>query len=355
MASIPILEAVLNDDADAAKSLLNQGADPNTRDPATGLTVLMIAACHARLDLVRMLLGAGADVLTADSRTGATALHKACQGGSVEIAEMLIAHGAFLDAVAPTTGHTPIMDALWYKSPGIVRLLADKGANLNLATHYGFTMMDHLRFELNANALGRERETIVEIDRIIQDRKKADQETIAAQTVMDATTRGDAATAKELIGNGAEVDTVYPIVNTFQDGHTPLLVAARDGHTEIVDGLLKAGAKVRVQDWVFKGSPIHKATYNGKADIVALFLAHPDTDINAQGPINGYTPLHDALWHGNTECARMLIDAGARLDLRGHDGKRPLDIALDVYQPDDPIIEEIRSRMAEGAQRRIPA
>ena len=95
-----------------------------------------------------------------------------------------------------------------------------------------------------------------------------------------------------------------------------------------------------------KGSPIHKATYNGRPDILKMLMEHPDIDLNVQGPINGYSPLHDALWHGYTECAQMLIFGGARLDTRGHDGKLPLDVAISVYGADDPLVALIRERMA---------
>jgi ankyrin repeat protein len=134
-------------------------------------------------------------------------------------------------------------------------------------------------------------------------------------------------------------------MNSFLDGHTPLLVATRDGHIEIVRELLQAGAKVRVEDWVFKGSPIHKATYNGNAEILKMLVEHPDIDLNVQGKINGYTPLHDALWHGYTDCAEILVNAGARLDLRGHDGKLPLDIAIEVCGDNSEIASLIRSKM----------
>ncbi|MFQ4142637.1 ankyrin repeat domain-containing protein [Chlorogloeopsis sp. ULAP02] len=338
-----LIEAVENDDIEAAESLLQQGADPNTRNPENGLTVLMTAACHGNVEMVKLLLDAGADVLTTDSKTGATPLHKACQGGSVEVAKLLLDAGAFFDAVTPTMGHTPIMDALWYKWPELVRLIVERGANLRLSTHYGFTLDDHLNFELNVNQ-GEEKQKFITIKEIIDAGRKAAQESIESQKVMAATNHGDFETVKQLIGNGSDVNTVYPHVNSFLDGHTPLLVAARDGHTEIVRELLKAGAKVRVEDWVFKGAPIHKATYNGNPEILKMLVEHPDIDLDVQGPINGYTPLHDALWHGYSECAEILIKGGAKLDLKGHDGKTPWDIAVDVFGADGEIPKLIRSK-----------
>lgn len=338
-----LLLAIDSDDVDLAKQLLQMGADANARDTKTGLTGLMLAACHANAELVKALLAAGADPLTADSQTGATALHKAAQGGSVEVARMLVEAGAFVDAVTPTMGHTPIMDGLWYKWPAYVKYLVGQEANLHFSTHYGFSMMEHLQFELNVNTLGKEK--LLEIDATFKEREKADQDAIDNQKVMAATNNGDIATVQRIVAEGADVNTVHPHVNTFSDGHTPLLVAARDNHAEIVRNLLEAGAQVRAVDWVFKGSPIHKATYNGRPEILRMILDHPDVDIDVQGPINGYTPLHDALWHGYTECAEMLLDAGCRLDLKGHDGKTPLQVAVDVYGPDADIVKRIRNKV----------
>ncbi len=294
--------------------------------------------------MTKLLVDAGADILTVDSKTGATPLHKACQGGNLEVIKLLLDAGAFIDAVTPTMGHTPIMDALWYKWPDIVKLLIERGTNLNLGTHYGFTLEDHVNFELNVNQ-GEEKKKFVVIKEAIDAGKAEAQKSIESQTVMAATNQGDIETVKKLIYGGADVNTLYPHVNSFLDGHTPLLVAARDGHTEIVGELLNADAKVRVEDWVFKGAPIHKATYNGKPEILKMLVEHPDIDLDVQGSINGYTPLHDALWHGFTECAQILLDAGARLDLKGHDGKTPLDVAIDVYGLEAEIVKLIRSKM----------
>jgi uncharacterized protein len=339
-----LIEAVKDDDVDGVEELLGAGGDANLRDRETGLTALMLASCHANPAIVRLLLDAGADVFTADSNIGATALHKACQGGSVEVAKLLLDRGAFVDAVAPTTGHTPIMDALWYKWPAMVRLLVDHGANLHLSTHYGFSMMEHFQFELKVNTLGKEK--LLEIDQIFREKQTANERIIAEQVLMARTNAGDTESVRKTIEAGADVNTVYPIVNSFLDGHTPLLVAARDNHRDIVELLLSAGAAVRVEDWVFKGSPIHKATYNGNADILRMLLNAPDIDIDVQGKLNGYTPLHDALWHGYADCATILIEAGARLDLEGHDGKRPIDIATEVLGSDHEVVQLIRSKMA---------
>jgi ankyrin repeat protein len=243
-------------------------------------------------------------------------------------------------------GHTPVMDALWYKYPDMVKFLVDQNANLNLSTHYGFAMMEHFEFELNVNTLGKDK--LLEIKKIFDDRKTFDQQTLERNQVMAAANAGDLDAVRQWIRDGEEVNTVNPILNSFSDGHTPLLVAARDNHAQIVEELLAAGAEVRVKDWVFKGAPIHKATYNGNPEILRMLVQHPDIDIDVQGPINGYTPIHDALWHGYAECARILLDSGARLDLKGHDGKTPLDVAVEVFGEDSDMVRDIRAAM-DGA------
>lgn len=324
-----LLAAVRARDVTRATSLLRSGADAGARDSATGLTALMIAAGQADAPTVAALVAAGADVLTADNGAGATALHKACQGGSVEVVRILVEAGAFVDSVAPTTGHTPLMDALWFKFPDIARYLLDRGAGLNLSTHYGFSLQEHFAYELNVNTIGKDRLLLAE--RHLKERLADDAARAEGHRLMAAVTAGDDAAVRRLLREGAAVDERYPNVNGFNDAHTPLLVAARDGHTAIVSLLLQAGADVNATEPTFGAVPLHKSVYNGHTESTAILAAWPGVNLDFQGATNGYTPLHDALWHGYEECARIVMDAGARRDLVGHDGKRPVDLAVEVF------------------------
>jgi len=335
-----LIAIVQDNNLDAVRYLLEVGANPNTRDAETGLTVLMMACGQANPEIVKTLLDVGADALAVDSSAGASVLHKACQGGSVEVVRLLVEAGAFVDSVAPTTGHTPLMDALWFKWPDIVQYLLDKGAGLNLYTHYGFSLTQHFEYELNVNVIGRER--LLQAEEMLQQRRESDRQKIVSQQLMAAVNNNDIETVKQLIQSGVELEARYPMVNSFNDNHTPLLVAARDGHREIVVELLKAGADVKATEAVFGAVPLHKAVYNGHADITRMLVEQPGINLNFQGATNGYTPVHDALWHGYAECAEILIDAGARLDLKGHDGKTPLDIATEVFGAEHQIVKSIQ-------------
>lgn len=339
-----LLAAVGDDNVEQVKQLLAQGANPSARDKESGLTALIMASGQANPELVKVLLDAGADLFAVDSRAGGSALNKACQGGSVEVVRLLVEAGAFVDWIAPTTGHTPLMDALWFKFPDIVKYLLDKGAGLGLYTHYGFSLMDHFQYELNVNVIGKER--LLEAEKWMNERQESDREKVNNQKLMKAVTEDDLEMVKKLIAEGVNVDERYPMVSGFNDDHTPLLVACRDGHTAIVAELLKAGADVNAIEPTFVAVPLHKAVYNGHADITKMLVEQPGINLNFQGATNGYTGLHDALWHGYDECATILIEAGARLDLKGHDGKTPLDIATEVFGADSDMVKLIRSKMS---------
>jgi ankyrin repeat protein len=338
-----LVRAVQENSLNTVKHLLEVGANANTRDSESGLTMLMMSAGQANAEMTKILLSAGADTLAVDNRAGASVLHKACQGGSQEIVRMLVEAGAFVDSVAPTTGHTPLMEALWFKWPDIVQYLLNQGAGLNLYTHYGFSLREHFEYELNVNVIGRER--LLQAEQMLQQRRQSDQQKIDSQRLMAAITNNDLDTVKQLIQSGVDLETRYPRVNSFNDYHTPLLVAARDGHTEIVAELLKAGADVNASEPVFGAVPLHKAVYNGHVEITRMLVEQPGINLNFQGATNGYTPVHDALWHGYRECAEILINAGAKLNLKGHDGKTPLDIATEVFGSEDAIAKLIQSKL----------
>jgi len=339
-----LIGAVQENNLNEVKRLLEVGANPNTRDTESSLTVLMMAAGQANTEVTKLLLDAGAEALATDRRAGASVLHKACQGGSVEVVRLLVEAGAFVDSVAPTTGHTPLMDALWYKYPAIVEYLLEKGAGLNLYTHYGFSLQQHFKYELNVNQIGRER--LLQAEKMLQERRESDRKKSESQKLMAAVNNDDTKTVKQLIKSGVEIDERYPMVNGFNDYHTPLLVACRDGrHIEIVIELLKAGADVNAVEPTFGAVPLHKSVYNGHADITQILVKQSGIDLNFQGATNGYTPLHDSLWHGYDRCAEILINVGARLDLKGHDGKTPLDIAAEVFGANHQIVKLIQSKL----------
>ncbi|MFD8686686.1 ankyrin repeat domain-containing protein [Streptomyces sp. NPDC059651] len=303
------------DDLDLVRleHLLTAGADPHAKD-RTGHPPLNRAAARGWAAGAELLLRAGADPHLLDTRTGASALHGAAQCGATDVIALLLDHGAFVDQQAPTHGHTPLIDAVWHKRAPAVALLLRRGANPDIAAHGGYRAD-----ELGPLACDEDQRTYV---RLITRARAARARAQSAPLHEGARTGGRDVVAQALdAGHG--VDTRAP------DGHTPLLDAAREGHDAVVRTLLDRGADASLTDHLMRATAAHKAAYNGRADVLATLVRDPRLALDAQGPYNGYTALHDAVWHGHLASVRVLLAAGARTDLRGRDGRTPREMARD--------------------------
>src|SRR5438034_2890330 len=67
-----LLAAIVGRNSDGVRRILDRGADVNAREPASGMTAIMLAAAHGDDATLRLLLDRGADV-NARSREGFTA------------------------------------------------------------------------------------------------------------------------------------------------------------------------------------------------------------------------------------------------------------------------------------------
>jgi ankyrin repeat protein len=321
-----LLYAIRKSDIQLIKSLIDDGINLNFRIQDSGLTPVLVAAGIGNSECIKLLVENGADIFSVDSNAGSSVLHKACQSGNLECVKILMESGAFIDWVSATTGHTPLLEALWFAHPDIVKYLLDKGAGLYIPTHYGFSTDQHLDFEINVNK--EQNESLMLCKNLIESRKKSDEESLSKLQMIEAVITNDIAKAENLISNNYNIEERYPFCNSFNDYHTPLLLACRDGMYEIAQLLIEAGADLNAVEPTFGAVPLHKSIYNNHFEITKMLIKSEGINLNFRGYTNGYTPLHDALWHSNAECAQLLIDAGANPNLYGHDSKLPYDIAL---------------------------
>ena len=323
------LEAAIQaGDLAAATNLVRSGVDVNCFTPE-GLTPLMIASGLGHSQMVDLLLTAGAQVLAVEPRAGATALHKAALSGNPDVVGLLLDHGAFIDQQSPILGHTALMDAVVYKHEDVVRLLLKRGARTVIRNHWHETALEIAR-----------RDGLDTIARLIEARNAADDDQVRAQTLVPAIKAGDLEQVERLITAGAAVNERLPMVGSPDDDYTPLAIAAREGHADIVRALLEAGANPRGVIGLFRGTALHEACYFGHAAVIRVMTDKRERagtrapELDAQGAYNGMTPLHDAVWHGHLEAARVLVDAGHLLDLRTHAGLTPRELAV-LYGYDD--------------------
>jgi uncharacterized protein len=338
-----LIHAAKHADTNTMLKLLPFGADPNTVEKDSNQSLLMLAAGRGDNSTVKLLLQNGADPNMIDRRAGVSALHKACQGGHLDVVTELVNAGAFIDLQATTTGHTPLIEAIWFKSTPIVDYLLNMKARIELKTYYGFTIDDHINYALRVNPQESAQLNLKKIKDLVAQRRTSDEEQIRNCQLITAILKGDDVNVvRKLLEKSATPDDRYPIVGSFSDGHTALLVAARDGHTEIVRELLAKGADVNAIEPVFGACPLHKATYNGHLDITRILSSAPNVNLNYQGPSNGYTPLLDALWHGFAEVAEVLLDAGALVNILGYDGKSALDMAVEQLGTNHQVVQKTR-------------
>ena len=112
----------------------------------------------------------------------------------------------------------------------------------------------------------------------------------------------------------------------IKDGWTPLLIAAQQGHLEVVRCLIEEG-KVNVNQALTTGeTPLHVAVQNSHEAVVKL-LIESGAVVNQQAN-NGWTPLLIAAQQGHTEVVRLLIEVGkADVDKANNIGNTALHIA----------------------------
>ncbi len=321
-------EAIRAGDLAAARTALGDGTDIDRRD-AYGFTPLMIAAGLGQTLMVELLLTAGADLLAVEPRMGATVLHKAAQSGSPDVIRLLLDCGAFVDQQSPVLGNTPLMDAVLHKHGGAVQLLLDRGARTGIRNHWHQTALE----------LAQE-DGLEAIARTIELHEAASVQQLPWSALIFAIKEGDAAEARRLIAEGADVDQRTPVIGTVEDDYTALGIAVRTRQLEIVRLLLDAGAAPHGEIGLMRGTAIHEAAFLGYADVLRVLLQGLDRGglgrrgLDAQGPYNGLTALHDAVWHGHMDAARTLIEHGASLGVRTHSGDTPRELAS-LYGYDD--------------------
>lgn len=287
------------------------------------------AAARGDLGAMRKAMASGGTVHQLDPIMGASALHMAALGGSVEAIDLLLDAGALPNVQAHCHGMTPLMVAVWHRNPGVVeRLLAHPGIDVGMRSRMGATAEELIGgFVADQPA----NDSDDRIRRHFADWRAARPDRPMIAVLEDATLSLDEKTARvvALLANGADPDEVANVSNPHNPGHSAVLIAARDGMTDIVKALLEAGADIRLADHFMLAHAAHKAAYNGHADVMRLLAGHSDfgTIADIQGPFNGYTALHDAAWHGHEETVGVLLDAGVQRDLVGYDGRTAAELA----------------------------
>ncbi|SOZ40221.1 ankyrin repeat domain-containing protein [Cupriavidus neocaledonicus] len=125
------------------------------------------------------------------------------------------------------------------------------------------------------------------------------------QQLREAAARGDAAQVSALLAQGASIDA------RDAQGRTALLLATHHNRVQAARVLIDAGADVNAQDAIHD-SPYLYAGARGLNEILRLTLAH-GADLRSTNRYGG-TALIPAAERGHVETVRMLIAAGVAVD-----------------------------------------
>lgn len=140
-----LLLATHGNHVEAARALIAAGADVNARD-AIQDSPYLYAGAEGRLEILRLCLAAGAD-LGSTNRYGGTALIPAAHHGHVEVVREMLKTKVDIDHVN-RLGWTALLEAVILGDggpahTGIVRLLVDAGADVNLPDRDKVTPLRH--------------------------------------------------------------------------------------------------------------------------------------------------------------------------------------------------------------------
>nr|CDJ80356.1 Ankyrin and K Homology domain containing protein [Haemonchus contortus] len=113
-----------------------------------------------------------------------------------------------------------------------------------------------------------------------------------------------------------------------ENGHCALMEAASAGHLNIVKLLIESGAKAVFVNMnsEFKESPLTLAAYKGYTDVIEYLLSLNDYDRSTRDE-ELHTALMEAAMDGHLEVARILIQAGAPVNLTSESYESPLTLS----------------------------
>ena len=137
---------------------------------------------------------------------------------------------------------------------------------------------------------------------------------------------------KEHIHEGA------PINECDHCGDPPLVLAAGNGHTKVVELLLSEGADIQ-QSGLMKDTALNRAAHNGHYHTVK-FLIEQGADVNAlDGGDN--TALHWAAMRGHVEIVNLLLQSGADKNIKNKEESLPIDLCKAVWSNSYKYVREI--------------
>ncbi|XP_071481796.1 uncharacterized protein [Diadema antillarum] len=323
--------ASLRGNLNVLRCLLNGDHASDTQTPQK-VTPIMIAAECGHLECVRLLISRGANCETYNA-DGWTALHYAAARNQLDVVQLLLETHVPVDIPTRKEQYTPLHLAAQNGHERILRVLAQSSADLNKQTKLGLTA-------LRIAAENRREEAVrflagTEAKHDVRDVK-------GFNPLHYAAFRNMAPIVQYLIKmKRAKVDAPN------KEGVTPLHLTAQEGHRDVMEILLNAGADPDSQ--TFKGhTPVMQACWAGHLECVKLLhtkgaeLGETDND--------GCTPIHFATVSKQLNIVKYLLDSGVDVNAAQCEGYTALHFAADGG--DEDIIETLLKHPSTDMNRK---
>jgi uncharacterized protein len=232
--------AALNGDAELASMLLYAGANVGAKTRIGGYTPLHLAAQVGNSAVIAPMVAAGAQV-SALTATGATALMQAAHSGNADSVRILLENGADPNIKETANGQTALMFAAASDRIDVVKLLLARGADIKATSRVEDFSALTMSSEVDQNGVPRQAQPTQRGDVPGVTRPFNYNELIGKHGGLSAlhfaARQGAIATAEALIAAGADVNQ-----RCAGDKTTPIIVAAVNGHFDLVSMLLDKGA-----------------------------------------------------------------------------------------------------------------
>ncbi|KAG8009433.1 Transient receptor potential cation channel subfamily A member 1 [Nibea albiflora] len=342
--NVPLHWAVERNKADSCRALLDLGADPNILNMAL-LSPLHLAVSLGHNNLVELLLSYSATDSNLQGDLGNTPLILACSINNFEALSILLKNGARL-CQQNKLGHFPIHAAAFAGAKKAMDVILKFGEEAGHQTERHINYLDKSSSSpLHLAVRGGNMEAI---RLCIATGARIDQQQNDRSTPLHlACTQGATEVVKLMLSSFDQVEdiinltdgacqtplhrygrinTCHRLLETITDsrllnegderGLTPLHLASREGHTKVVQLLLRKGALFHSD---YKGwTCLHHAASEGYTQTMDILLsAH--LKLLDKTDEDGNTALHIAAKGGHVAAVKLMLSRGAEIALNKND------------------------------------
>ena len=294
----------------AVELVLNDGVDVDI--PALcNRTPLLWASPSSSSTMIKTLIDLGADVNAQKTDDKAASLRLAACFNNYMATHLLLDHGA--DANIKTIhGYSPLLGSVAQGNFNISQLLIEAGCNVNLRSKSSKTPL-YLAVEKNDKHVFK---LLLKHNGDVGMAYKQD----PSQRIYLVRGKDKGRPAwhyvfveRHLLGlflkhsNGGSLD-VADFGDVLKSGW------GKNPPEDTIDNILKT--RVDVLKEILGETLLHAASRNNSVSIIDLLVKHGAWDVNARDA-EGFTPLHEAVIHGNMQAVKKLVDLKADVNQAG--------------------------------------